>query len=222
MDKISKYDAEQLSPEDIRTKRHREFVGGMWEEMGRHQFDYLVAEGLQRRHKLLDVGCGSLRGGLHFIDYLDAGNYFGIDINQSLIDAAHLELKEAGLTGKRPVLMVDDRFDFSEFGEQFDFMLSVSVFTHLPLNNIVRCLKNASTCLSVGGAYYATFFEAPFDAHLDDIRHAPGGILTHYDSNPFHYSTGEIGIMAGLAGLQVSIPGEWGHPRNQRMALFKK
>ncbi len=41
-------------------------VGGMWEEIGRLQFVFLVEKGLQPHHEMLDIGCGTLRGGRHF------------------------------------------------------------------------------------------------------------------------------------------------------------
>jgi ubiquinone/menaquinone biosynthesis C-methylase UbiE len=40
-----------------------------------------------RQHKLLDIGCGALRGGIHFINYVDAGNHYGLDLNSWLIEA---------------------------------------------------------------------------------------------------------------------------------------
>jgi hypothetical protein len=53
---------------------------------------------LKPHHSLLDVGCGCLRDGIHFIGYLKRGNYVGIDINQSLLDAGYeIELARAGL-----------------------------------------------------------------------------------------------------------------------------
>ncbi len=45
-------------------------VGGMWDKVGVLQFDFLMKQGLQSHYALLDVGCGSLRGGIHFIKYL--------------------------------------------------------------------------------------------------------------------------------------------------------
>ena len=68
---------------------HRLGVGGMWEEIGKLQYELVVREGLLPRHKLLDVGCGSLRGGVHFIRYLDSGNYYGMDKNEKLLSAGH-------------------------------------------------------------------------------------------------------------------------------------
>lgn len=50
-------------------------IGGNWEEMGQMQLDFLVARGLAPHHRLLDLGCGTLRAGRHFIRLLEAGNF---------------------------------------------------------------------------------------------------------------------------------------------------
>ena len=76
---------------------HREAVGGLWEEMGRLQFDFLVEQGLQPHHKFLDIGCGSMRGGRHFIAHLDPGNYFGVDREAKLLSSGKTELAAQGL-----------------------------------------------------------------------------------------------------------------------------
>jgi hypothetical protein len=44
---------QQLSSEDIAAKTHRDFVGGLWDELGQLQFDFLKQHGLPQ-HKLLD------------------------------------------------------------------------------------------------------------------------------------------------------------------------
>ena len=74
------------------------------------------------------MAAGSLRGGVHFIRYLEAGNYIGIDINQSLLDAGFaVELKAAELRDKVPrenlVCLVE--FEFDLLGRQFDFALAI-------------------------------------------------------------------------------------------------
>ncbi len=53
-----------LTEEEISDKVHRNVVGGMWDEIGKLQFDFLNAEGLRADVDFLDVGCGVLRGGL--------------------------------------------------------------------------------------------------------------------------------------------------------------
>ncbi|MUH73210.1 class I SAM-dependent methyltransferase [Psychrosphaera haliotis] len=211
----------QLSSKDIEEKKHRGFVGGMWDEIGALQFEFLVNSGLKPKHKLLDIGCGCLRGGVKYIDYLDLQHYHGVDINESLIKAAYKEIEEYKLEEKQANLIVSDSFEFEKFGTQFDYMVSISLFTHLPLQNVVKCLIKARESLTETGTYYATYFESPFPAYLDDLEQKPGGKVTKYDRDPFHYSNQEIEYIAELAGLKVEIIGDWGHPRNQKMAAFR-
>ena len=219
MSSINAY-GNELTKDDIDKKIHRDFVGGLWEELGQLQFEFLKAQGLRPFHKLLDIGCGCLRGGLHYIRYLEEGNYFGLDVNISLIQAGLLEIEEAGLEDRHPRLLADDQFRLDKFGETFDFMVSISVFTHLPMNIIIRCLSEARKHLKPGGVYFSTFFEAPESAYLDMFHHDPGGIITNYDSDPFHYSFEELSWMARVSGMEAELIGDWNHPRNQRMAKF--
>src|SRR5277367_14092 len=71
----------QLNADEVAAGDHRQFVGGMWDEIGALQFEFLKKEGLLPRHCLIDIGCGCMRGGVHFAQYLDKGKYHGIDIN---------------------------------------------------------------------------------------------------------------------------------------------
>jgi hypothetical protein len=50
------------SPDSIHDHGHRESVGGLWDEIGCPQLDFLVEQGLRPHDVLLDVACGSLRG----------------------------------------------------------------------------------------------------------------------------------------------------------------
>jgi cyclopropane fatty-acyl-phospholipid synthase-like methyltransferase len=193
----------------------------MWDELGPLQFDFLIEAGLKTHHKLLDIGCGCLRGGIHYIDYLNEGNYFGLDINSSLIEAGKIEVEEAGLSHKFPNLIVDDEFSSEKFGAKFDFMVSVSVFTHLPANIIVQCLKKVRESLAPEGVYYSTFFEAPTSKHVDPFTQKNGEVITKYDSDPFHLSIDELREIAEHANLELNVIGDWKHPRGQKMAAFR-
>ena len=210
----------ELANNEIENNAHRDFIGGLWEELGHLQLEFLIKSGLKPNHKLLDIGCGCLRGGVHYVKYLQEGNYYGLDINNSLIEAGKIEIEKAGLIKKKPNLIVDDNFSFDKFGSKFDFMVSVSVFTHLSMNIIIRCLNNARENLAPNGVYYSTFFQAPSPSHLETIKQQPGDIVTNYDSDPFHYSVEELAYMAKLAKLELNVIGDWGHPRNQKMAAF--
>lgn len=212
--------ARQLTPAEIAGRAHREFVGGMWDEIGALQLAFMRDRGLAPSHRLLDMGCGAMRGGVHFVRFLGPGGYHGLDINASLIDAGRKELVEAGLGDRDARLLVDDGFDASRFGVRFDAAVAVSLFSHLPMNKIVRCLCEVARVLAPGARFHASFWEAPHPAHLAPLTHAPAGIVTRYDADSYHYAFAEIAWMAGLAGLRAELVGDWGHPRGQQMASF--
>ena len=217
MKAVNQYYARQLTPEEIAAGAHRDLVGGLWDEIGALQFEFLRQQGLLPQHKLVDIGCGALRCGIPIIRYLDEGNYYGVDINASLIDAGQHELEQAGLKSKQPHLLVNDKFELEHFGISFDFAIAQSVFTHLHMNLIVRCLVEVRKILKSGGKFYATFFLAPSPGHLMPIKHEPGGIITNYDIDPFHYSFRELEWLAAIAGFSARLIGDWHHPRSQKM-----
>jgi SAM-dependent methyltransferase len=210
----------QLSQAEIDREMHREAVGGQWERIGRWQFDLLVELGLRPENRFLDVGCGALRGGVHFIRYLEKGHYYGIDLNESLLRAGRdVELPRAGLTGHDPHLLVDDSFEFGRFGVTFSCALAQSVFSHLTLNAIHRCLVRISEVLRPGARFYATYFDAPSRHALSPIEH-PSGIVTYSDADPYHYHFSWFPWLVHDLPLQVRSLGTRNHPRSQNLLEF--
>lgn len=95
-------------------------------------------------------------------------------------------------------------------------MLAQSVFTHLPLDDIARCLVHTSQVQSAGSMFYATFFERSEEVADDQsIVHA-SGFRTFRDRDPFHARFLDLAAL----GLSARYIGEWGHPRGQRMVCF--
>src|SRR6478672_1846649 len=119
---------------------HRSTVRGtadFWDELGRAQLDYLVEQGLQPSHYVLDVGCGPLRAGVHFIRYLEPGHYAGVDKRADTLERAReVELPRYRVEAKGPLLFVNGAFEFRKRGREFDYAIAQSVFTHLPTNAI--------------------------------------------------------------------------------------
>jgi hypothetical protein len=72
------------------TKHYSSFVGPtrQWDFMGATQFRLLTTLGLRENHRVLDIGCGSLRAGRLFIPYLNPGCYCGIEPNMWLVEDA--------------------------------------------------------------------------------------------------------------------------------------
>jgi len=212
----------EFSPDEIARDCHREAVGGMWDELGQFQFEFMKRQGLRPEHRFLDMGCGCLRGGVHFIRYLNEGNYYGLDINNSLIEAGKMELAKLDLLDKRPNLMVNDKFEASRFGKEFDFILALSVFTHVFMNHISRCLVEVRKVLKPEGKLYASFFQAPHSACVQPLHHEPGNTMTNLDSDPFHYSREDMKYLAGSAALNVESIRDFRHPRAQKMLCFSR
>jgi cyclopropane fatty-acyl-phospholipid synthase-like methyltransferase len=76
--------------------------GDLWESKRRFQIEFLLKQGLLPHHRLLDFGCGTLRGGIPLIEYLNDGNYVGLDVRLETLKEACLELEESGLASKNP------------------------------------------------------------------------------------------------------------------------
>ena len=180
-------------------------VGGMWEELGRLQFDTLLREGLETRHRLLDIGCGALRGGIHFIEYLDRGHYAGIDISEGILDAGRRLLPSDLGEKKAPVLIQNKDLELKEFdNNMFDFLLAQSLFTHLPEDEIAVCLGSARRVMNGTGRFYFTVFESDEDRYDRDMEN-------------FHYTRGTVERLCGAAGLRLERLDDFAHPRQQVM-----
>jgi len=203
---------------------HRELVGGLWDELGDFQLKLLTRYGLSSEHYLLDIGCGSLRGGIHFVRYLNSSHYFGSDLSPALLNAGYeRELMPLGLDAKLPRsnLITDSQFKFHKFNQTFERALALSVFTHLPLNSLRICLENLSNVMQPGGIFHATFFELPeYKRTSSEFEHAPAGIITHGDADPYHYRYSDLEFAARGLPWRVKYEGEVGHPRGQRLANF--
>ncbi len=194
-----------------------------WEYLGKLQLDYLVERGLEPQHDLLDVGCGPLRAGIHFISYLDVGKYAGVDKRPDVLETARLvEVPRAGVEWKQPALLASDDFELEQLGRKFDFAIAQSVFTHLPLNSIMRCLVEMGKVLKPGGRFYATIFENPHGKlHVDDVRQSENAV-THYDRDFYHYDLDSLRFACEGTGLTLASEGDWGHPNNSKMIVFTR
>jgi SAM-dependent methyltransferase len=220
----SNYDDPATAQAAVGEGRHREYVGGLWDELGSLQLAFLKAHGLRPHDRFLDVGCGSLRAGVKLIPYLDPGNYWGVDNNAPLLDAGwEHELSQVGLQDRQPrnQLVALGDFEFDRLGVTFDFALAQSVFTHFSWNRIRRCLTRLAPVIKPGGRLFATFFEVPSGRSLEEaIRHDPGGIETHSDRDPYHYRFRDLELAADGLPWRAAYIGNWQHPRGQRIMAF--
>ncbi|GGO48686.1 methyltransferase [Streptomyces daqingensis] len=168
-----------------------------WLALGQMQFDFLVEHGLQKEHRMLDIGCGNLRAGWRFIQYLDAGNYYGIDISPDILIAAKKTLARYELQDKLPHLTLthDLTFDFLPDGH-FDVVHAHSVFSHSPIEVIDECFANVARILTPRG-----FFDFTFD-RTEGAEHQ---VLRE----DFYYRTETLTALAEKHGLTARFMDDW-------------
>jgi SAM-dependent methyltransferase len=182
-----------------------------WVQLGQLQFDYAVDHGLKPDMRMLEIGCGNLRAGRLFIDYLHTGNYYGLDISPEILIAAQDTIADDGLAAKLPnlTLVKDLRLRFLP-DQMFDFVHAHSVFSHSPIEVIDECLANVGRVMTPGG-----FFDFTFD-RTEGAEHQ----VLHED---FYYRTETLIALAAKHGLQARFMADWdatGHAQSKiRVAL---
>jgi ubiquinone/menaquinone biosynthesis C-methylase UbiE len=147
--------------------------------------------------RMLEIGCGNLRAGRLFIQFLDSGNYYGTDISPDILIAAQRTLTEYKLQRKLPHLSLvsDLRLDFLP-DSHFDVVHAHSVFSHSPLTVIDECLAHVGRVMVPGGFFDFTF---------DETTGAEHQVLRE----DFYYRAQTLLDLAGRHGLEAAYLADW-------------
>ena len=127
----------------------------LWKMTRDFQFKFLVDQGLGVNHRLVDIGCGTLRGGIPLIDKLDVGHYYGIDVRAEVLDKGRDELREQGLEFKKPNLIAFDDFSDLDLNEKVEYAFAFSVLIHLSDDIAEKCFQFVGRSLAEGGRFLA-------------------------------------------------------------------
>lgn len=127
----------------------------LWRMKRAFQIDFLRRQGLQPWHRVLDIGCGSLRGGAALIAYLEPEGYSGIDVRANVLAAARKELRHEKLAGKRPELTLVGDMAELDLRRQFDVLWAFSVLFHLADPILEACFVMAARHLDPEGVFFA-------------------------------------------------------------------
>jgi SAM-dependent methyltransferase len=147
--------------------------------------------------RMLEIGCGNLRAGRLFIDYLHTGNYYGIDISPDILMAAHDTVATHGLRDKLPYLtpVRDLRLAFLP-DEHFDVVHAHSVFSHSPLEVIEECFAHIGRVMRPTGWFDFTFDRTEGKEHQ---------VLRE----DFYYRTETLVALADRHGLDAAFMDDW-------------
>ncbi|CAO2837142.1 unnamed protein product [Amaranthus hypochondriacus] len=122
-------------PGELLVEEHHSNYGEPWAG-GRDVFEFLAESAhLTPDSQVLEIGCGTLRVGLHFVRYLKPEHFHCLERDElSLMAAFRYELPSQGLLHKRPIIVKGEDMDFSRFesGIVYDLIYASAVFLHMP------------------------------------------------------------------------------------------
>ncbi|MBL9052985.1 MAG: class I SAM-dependent methyltransferase [Tabrizicola sp.] len=190
----SPYLAPGFYADAIARGRHRDIVGGRWDETARVQMAALQAEGMTPDDHLLDIGCGALRLGHLAVPYLKPGHYWGTDASLALMRCGReVELPDPGAL-PQDHLIEDATFDYPGVPDTITLAIAFGVFTHLPAPALAQALRNLCRFPRLRAILF-TIFLAPEGAAA---TRQPDGVVTHPDRPPYHVA--EEFVQAAVIG----------------------
>jgi len=186
----------------------RSWVGppDYFDRMGVLQFLVLVLLGMREHDTLLDIGCGSFRGGRFSIMYLQEGRYCGIEPEPWVVEEGISQELSTGLAAlKRPRIAHNDDFDASVFGVSFDYIMASGIFMHACPAQITKCFGSAQSVLAPQGLFIGAYLEGDSDSNA------------HHWTYPHiqRYTRAGLERLAGQAGLRLQVV-DWPHSFNHR------
>ena len=199
---VSPYHVPGFYAKALAEGRHRDIVGGRWDETGRVQMRLLLEAGLQPHHHLLDIGAGALRLGCKAVPYLDPGHYWATDKSGALMRRGYdLELADkARLPAAQ--LIEDADFAFPGIPQTITHAIAFAVFTHLPLDHLEVALQNLHQRFAALQRLLFSVFLAP-RGHQGPLRQADG-VVTHSNRAPWHHCADDVLQIAQAAGFEAA------------------
>ena len=182
--------------------RHRDIVGGRWDETPRIVLPLLAQHSLAPDDHLLDIGAGALRLGRHLAPIV--ASYWATDASRALmLKGWETELDDT-VRDRLPQhhLIEDAAFTYPAIPETITFALAFAVFTHLPARDLHTALTNLGTRFPNLRRVIFTAFLAP-EGH-DGPHRQNDGVVTHPDRFPWHMTEAQALALAAAAGFTAT------------------
>lgn len=174
-------------------------------------FNLLTSIGLRQHHRVLDIGCGSLRTGRLLIPYLNPECYVGVEPNRWLVeDGIANEIGRDLVNIKKPTFSFQSSMAEFKTPLKLDYAFAQSIFSHCGKDLVGQWLAQVAYHLKDDGALLATF--------LTDTEDFEGHGWIYPGCVKYRPET--MAEIAGASNLDFRIL-DWAHPR-QTWALFSK
>ena len=216
-------------------RRLRWWVGGAelawFRRVGEFYLGQLAESGLKAKSRVIEIGCGCGRIAGPLARFLGPqASYLGVDVRSDLIDFCREKITPADprfrfqrVDLKHPFYNPSGRLDaaqwrFSKLG-RFDFVILVSVFTHLDMEDASHYLREIRRTLAPGGrAFVTAFLHSPRllrrrRPRFDDLFPYRTS-SARFNRELFAFSHSEPALLAecARAGLELARPirhGDW-------------
>jgi len=122
---------------------------------GRKDFDWFLHRNLRRDMTCIDYGCGSLRVGQHFIEYLDSGRYLGLDIIDNFYRDGMTMIDGKIIARRQPRFLVISAEALQRASAaKADLIFATAVIQHVPpqelsifFRNVIGLMHETSTAV---------------------------------------------------------------------------
>jgi len=178
---------------------HRARVGPaeLFDVIGAQQFCVLAGLGLREYHRLLDVGCGCLRGGRFFIPYLMRGAYCGLEPDMDLLDdGIAIEVGQSQINERAPEFHHFDDFRLTRIPGLFNYVLAQSILSHTGPDLMPLIFSEAAKVLVSGGIFTGTWFKGDED-EVDEGWY-PGRAMRYRD-----WTMSSAALNAGFSTFEI-------------------
>ena len=201
---ISPYHAPDFHRDAIANGKHRDIVGGRWEETGLIQMHIVLHAGLEPDDYFLDLGAGALRLGCRLVPWMAPGHYWGTDISGELMQRGReVELADPE---RLPAdhLIEDGEFDCPGVPHHITHIMAFAVFTHLPASFLQKALRRVAEHFPQLEVMLFTVFLAPDEETAQGSIRQPDGVVTHRTRAPYHLLPDEVESAAREAGFTLA------------------
>lgn len=159
--------------------------------------------GLKPGDAVLDIGCGPGRMANQMIEFIDStGSYHGLDVVKSCITQcdrelaagrpnfhfAHMDVYNGRYNKRGKRLASEYRFPYPD--TSFDFIILMSVFTHMLEEDTAHYISEVGRLLAPGGRGFMTFFlldeerRASISEGNSRFKHPEGGCYVQRSGQP--------------------------------------
>jgi hypothetical protein len=182
------------------------FIGcplDVFEHTAKDLFCLALMEGMARDALVLEIGCGCLRTGYWFVQYLNEERYFGIEPNAKMLDAGRELLLGRLEAEKSPQFSNNEDFDFGVFGRTFDFVVAYSIWSHASKRQIETMLDQFKRTANSGARFITSWI--PLRDGMADYQGQSWVGRSHRSDQPGMVAHSRSWLMDAVVSRRLSV-----------------